>query len=117
VPTWNYVAVHVHGQPRVIDDPQRTLDVIGRLTDEHEAYIENPWSINEARPYAERLVSQIMAFEIDLLRLEGKFKLSQNRSPADRARVMQKLAGHADVDSPEMLMLMQGLYHEDGSTR
>ncbi|MGH8400280.1 MAG: FMN-binding negative transcriptional regulator [Gammaproteobacteria bacterium] len=117
VPTWNYVAVHAHGNPRFIDDPARILGIIGTLTDEHERYIENPWRIEEARPYAERLVSQIMAFEIDILRLEGKFKLSQNRLPADRAGVLRALAGARQGHNQELLEMMQALYTTDGDLR
>lgn len=117
VPTWNYVAVHAHGQPRCIDDPQQILAIIGRLTDEHEAWIDNPWSVDEARSYAERLVSQIMAFELDIARLEGKFKLSQNRLPDDRAGVLRALTDAADQQDQELLVMMQSLYTADGNTR
>lgn len=117
VPTWNYVAVHVHGTARIMEDPRRTLEIIGRLTDEHEAYIEPPWGIREAQSYAEKLVPQILGFEIDIVRLEGKFKLSQNRSDADRASVMRQLIERSDTISQELLALMQNLYREDGSTR
>jgi transcriptional regulator len=117
VPTWNYVAIHVHGNPRAIDDPERIFEIIGALTDEHERYIENPWRIDEARPYAERLVAQIMAFEIDIVHLEGKFKLSQNRLAGDRIGVMRTL-GTSNRDAHlEMLEMMKTLYTDDGVQR
>ncbi|MGH8372223.1 MAG: FMN-binding negative transcriptional regulator [Gammaproteobacteria bacterium] len=117
VPTWNYVAIHVHGNPRAIDDPERIFEIIGVLTDEHERYIENPWRIDEARPYAERLVAQIMAFEIDIVRLETKFKLSQNRLPGDRVGVMGALGASSLDTHQEMLELMKILYTDDGAQR
>ena len=117
VPTWNYVAVHAHGRPQVHEDPPTILNYIGRLTDEHEAYIGPPWSVREAQAYAEKLASQVLAFEIPIERFEGKFKLSQNRPAADRAGVMREFrkSGHTAVR--EMLELMDGLYREDGRTR
>src|SRR5690242_11718741 len=90
VPTWNYVAVHAHGRPKTLTDPKALLALIGRLTDEHEAYIENPWSVREAQAHAERLAAHIVGFELPIERLEGKFKLSQNRQPGDRAGVMRE---------------------------
>lgn len=117
VPTWNYVAVHAHGTPRTVEEPQRSLQMISRLTDEHEAYFKNPWKVDEARDYADKLVSQVLAFELDISRLEGKFKLSQNRAPPDRKGVMQALAENHRDEAAEMLEMMQILYCDDGSHR
>lgn len=117
VPTWNYVAIHAHGLPRTTGEPAALLEMIGRLTDEHEAYIERPWSVREARGHAERLVTQIIGFELPIERLEGKYKLSQNRSDGDRAGVLREFA-RSDRDSvKEMLGLMRGLYTEMGQRR
>jgi len=117
VPTWNYVAVHVHGRPQPLFEPARLLALIGRLTDEHEAYIEKPWSIREAQDYAERLAGHILGFELEIEGLEGKFKLSQNRSDGDRAGVLRELAKSQDGGVQEMLELMCGIYKEDGTFR
>ena len=116
VPTWNYVAVHAHGTPKTMADPAALLKLIGTLTDEHEAYIERPWNVQEAQPHAERLTPHILGFELPIERLEGKFKLSQNRPPADRAGVMREFAKSEDSGVKEMLGLMQGLYTPDGRT-
>lgn len=117
VPTWNYVAVHVHGRPKPISDPIPLLGLIGRLTDEHEAYIEKPWSIREAQAHAEHLVEHILGFELAIESIEGKFKLSQNRSDGDRAGVLRELAKSQSDAAREMLALMRGLYTEDGRAR
>ncbi len=114
VPTWNYVAVHAHGRPRTLTDPQALLALIGRLTDEHEAYIERPWSVREAQAHAERLAAHIVGFELEIERLEGKFKLSQNRQPGDRAGVMREFRKNSHPAVQEMLAMMDGLYGEDG---
>ncbi|HLW74077.1 MAG TPA: FMN-binding negative transcriptional regulator [Gammaproteobacteria bacterium] len=117
VPTWNYVAVHAHGTPKTTEDPTALLKLIGTLTDEHEAYIEKPWSVREAQAHAERLTPHILGFEIPIERLEGKFKLSQNRPAHDRARVMREFGKSTDSGVKEMLGLMQGLYTADGNRR
>ena len=117
VPTWNYVAVHVRGRPRLVEGRDALLALIGRLTDQHEAYIDRPWSIREAQAHAERLAEHIMGFELPIENLEGKFKLSQNRSDGDRAGVLKELAKSRDSGIAEMLELMRGLYKEDGTFR
>ena len=117
VPTWNYVAVHAHCVPKPIREAGALLACIGRLTDEHEAYIENPWRIAEAEAHAEQLLPHIMGFELPLSKLEGKFKLSQNRSAADRAGVLREFARSRDSGIQEMLELMRELYKEDGDFR
>jgi transcriptional regulator len=117
VPTWNYVAVHAHGRPIASDDPAKILNVIGTLTDEHEAYIERPWSVQEAQAYAERLAPQVLAFEIGIAKLEGKFKLSQNRPPADRAGVMREFRKIDDSAHREMREMMEALYTLKGADR
>lgn len=117
VPTWNYVAIHVHGTPQPVTEPARLLEMIGRLTDEHEAYIEAPWSIREAQAHAEHLAKHILGFELPIRELEGKFKLSQNRSDGDRAGVLREFAKLRRDDVAEMLDLMRGLYTEDGRPR
>lgn len=117
VPTWNYVAIHAQGIPQPVLQPSRLLEMIGRLTDEHEAYIERPWSMREAQAHAEHLAQHILGFELPIETLEGKFKLSQNRSDGDRAGVLRELAKSRDSGLQEMLELMRGLYREDGQLR
>lgn len=100
VPTWNYTAVHAHGSPRVITEPDALIAMIGRLTDTHEVGIEPPWAVPEAGAYAVRLLGGVVGFELPIERLEGKFKLSQNRDPEDRRRVRAALAAdpaHAEI--------------------
>jgi len=117
VPTWNYVAVHVHGVPRPVTGAEALLALIGRLTDEHEAYIEQPWSIREAQAHAEHLARHILGFTLEIESLEGKYKLSQNRSDGDRAGVLREFAKLGSDDAGEMLELMHGLYTADGKRR
>lgn len=117
VPTWNYVTVHAHGRPVTTEDPAAIIHLVSALTDEHETYIERPWSIEEAQTHAAQLVGHIVGFELAIERLEGKFKLSQNRPEADRAGVMREFGKSGDTGIAEMLELMRGLYKSDGSLR
>lgn len=84
VPTWNYIAVHAYGAPRIVEEPARLLDILTRLTDRQEAARDPRWRVSDApMPYLERQLRGIVGFELPIARLEGKWKLSQNRNAAD----------------------------------
>lgn len=88
VPTWNYAVVHGHGRLRAVDDPLWLLALLERLTARHEAGRARPWAVADAPPaYIEALLRAIVGIEIVLTRLEGKWKLSQNRPAADQVAV------------------------------
>ena len=94
VPTWNYVAVHVHGVPEIIADPAAAYADQARLVEAHEAGFAEPWSLAERdRGMIERMLRSIVNFRIPIARIEGKFKLGQNKSAADRAGVISALEG------------------------
>jgi len=88
VPTWNYVTVQVRGRARLVDDPAFTRDVVTRLTAAHEATRPEPWSLDDApEPYVAGQLRGIVGLEIEITAIEGKWKVSQNRSAADRTGV------------------------------
>lgn len=92
VPTWNYVAVHVHGVPRIVDDPSECLAMQRRLVAEFEAGSETPWTMDGLpESYLAVQLRAIVNFEIPVTRIEGKFKLNQNRTAEDRAGVIASL--------------------------
>lgn len=98
VPTWNYIAVHAHGTPRIVDDSRWLRRLVDDLTDWHEARQPAPWRVADAPDeFIAQMIDAIVGLEIPVLRLKGKWKLSQNRSAADRAGVAQGLraAGRA----------------------
>ncbi|MGA8135911.1 MAG: FMN-binding negative transcriptional regulator [Pseudomonas gingeri] len=108
VPTWNYVAVHAYGQAEVFDDADRLLNLVSALTDRHEAGRDKPWKVADApAPYIESMLKAIVGFAIPIQRLEGKRKLSQNRSAADQAGVQQGLAASADSQDQTLAQLMR----------
>ncbi len=84
VPTWNYVAVHVGGTVRFIDDPAFLRAHLARLTSRHEGDRGSDWSIGDApEEYVTRQLRAIVGVSIEIARIEGKWKVSQNRSAAD----------------------------------
>ena len=93
VPTWNYVAVHVYGTVRFIDDRDFLMHHLDALTDQHESSHEHPWAMHDApQDFLEGLARAIVGVEIDITRLEGKWKMSQNRSSADIDGVIEGLS-------------------------
>ena len=99
VPTWNYVLVAVHGTLRVHDDAAWTRDVVERLTRAHEDGRPEPWAVSDAPDrYIEGQLKAIVGLEVEIQRVEAKWKLSQNRSPEDVARVITGLASGSDDD-------------------
>ena len=106
-PTWNYTAVHAYGAPRLIEDPARVHALLGALTGKHEAAIAAPWllpGMDDA--YIVKQMRGIVAFEIPITRLEGKFKLNQNRSAADQAGVVAALSESPDAPARAVADLM-----------
>ena len=85
VPTWNYRVVHAYGKITIYDDEKYVRALVGRLTKKHEANQPKPWKMSDApRDYMEMMVKSIVGIEIEITRLIGKFKLSQNRENRDR---------------------------------
>ena len=101
VPTWNYSAVHVYGLLRAIDDRDWLRKLVGDLTDAHEAGRAEPWKVEDApADYLDALLRGIVGIEVQIARIEGKAKLSQNRIEVDRAGVVTGLreqGGDADL--------------------
>ena len=93
VPTWNYVVVHAHGSPTFIDDRGWLRAHVEALTNEHEAHRAPPWAVRDApSDFVENLLAGIVGIEIPISRLTGKWKLSQNRTAADREGVVRGLS-------------------------
>jgi transcriptional regulator len=96
VPTWNYTAVHLSGPVRVHHDPGWLRTAVEELTDEHERAREEPWHVSDAPgSYIDGQLRGIVGVELTVTGVEGKAKLSQNRSRADREGVVDGLRGSA----------------------
>ena len=88
VPTWNYLAVHAAGKARVIEDAHWLRQHLHQLTDQHEASMESPWSVDDApEDFTTGLVKAIVGVEIEIETLTGKLKASQNQPERNRAGV------------------------------
>jgi transcriptional regulator len=99
VPTWNYILVAVHGTVRVHDDEDWTRDLVERLTHAHEDERAEPWSVTDApEPYIAGQLRAIVGIEIEIDRIEAKWKLSQNRSAADVDGAIEGLREGSDSD-------------------
>jgi transcriptional regulator len=96
VPTWNYVAVHASGTPHPIEDAALVHDVVARTAAVYEGGAKEPWTPDAApAPFIAGLQRAIVAFELPIARLTGKWKLSQNKSAEDRAGVVAGLRAEA----------------------
>jgi transcriptional regulator len=94
VPTWNYEAVHLTGPVTFHRDPEWLRALVTRLTQRHEAGREHPWAVSDAPPeYIDGQLRAIVGVELTVRSVEGKRKLSQNRSEQDRAGVVAGLRG------------------------
>ena len=96
VPTWNYVAVHAYATPRLRDDQQFLRDHLESLTHVHETARERSWKVTDApEAFIAQQLKAIVGIEMQIDRLEGKWKMSQNRADADIDGVIRGLEGSA----------------------
>jgi len=92
VPTWNYAVVHAHGRARLLHDPEQLEPLVRSLVEHHEQSRPHPWAMALPADYQAQMLAAIVGFEIEITRLEGKLKLSQNRSANDRQNVLEALS-------------------------
>jgi transcriptional regulator len=108
VPTWNYAVVHASGPLRVIHDQKWLCAFINQLTDHFESARPEPWKVNDAPvDYMNRQFRAIVGLEIRLNKLQGKWKLSQNKSPSDRHAVVSGLQATGDATALVLADLMR----------
>ncbi len=107
VPTWNYAVVHVHGLPKLIEDESECAEILRRMTAAHESHFLAPWEFDASDDTHARLLDMIVGFEIEITAIQGKFKLSQNRSEEDRERVIERLGQTGSMQQGELARLMQ----------
>jgi transcriptional regulator len=98
--------VHAYGAPRVIDDHDTLYRMLEALVDTHEAAFAQPWRMDLPNDYMDKMMRAVVGFEIEIARLEGKLKLSQNRSEEDRRRVAEMLGESQDPLSVEVAAMM-----------
>jgi transcriptional regulator len=103
VPTWNYAVVHAYGSLKVIQDEQWLLKTVEKLTAIHEARSPVPWKVGDApADFIKSQLKGIVGMELKIRRLEGKWKVSQNRTEEEREGVIE---GLTKLNTPESLAM------------
>lgn len=115
VPTWNYTAVHVYGAPTIIDDDTTIRKMLSELVANHESGRDPEWQMALPEDYMQKMVKSIVVFEIPIDRVEGKFKMSQNRSAADQTSVIAHLSASPDPLEQETADIMRSLQKVESS--
>jgi transcriptional regulator len=109
LPTYNYLAVHAHGHPRVLEDPDVVLGHLGELVNVHEQRFPPPWSLSAvAEDYVAERLPHITAFRFQIDSLQGKRKLSQNRTAEDRDGIIGGLRERGGDDDLAIAEAMAG---------
>ena len=108
VPTWNYAVVHAFGYLKVMEDADWLRAHVESLTTIHEAGAARPWAVSDApAEYVASQIKGIVGFEMKIERLEGKWKVSQNRSESDRRGVVKGLDALGSAEAGEMARLVE----------
>jgi len=103
VPTWNYAVVHAYGRPEVKRDAGWLRRHVGELTAQQERSTAKPWAVSDApQRYIETMLRGIVGFRFAITRLEGKWKMSENREVPDRHGVVAGLGARGGADDLEM---------------
>ena len=104
VPTWNYVTIHAYGPVEFFDDTERLRAVVTRLTEREEHARAEPWAVTDApADFIDGMLRGIVGFALPIARLEGKWKMSQNRPAQDRAGVVAGLEADGVDDVAELI--------------
>lgn len=111
VPTWNYVAVHATGVFKSVQDRPGLEESVGRLTHQHEESLPQPWQPDFSTAYSDQMLKRIVAFEIEITSLQGKWKLNQNHPENRRRRVAEQLKTLGGDNN----LQIAGLMDEDNS--
>jgi transcriptional regulator len=108
VPTWNYAVVHAYGRPEVMNDKAWLRRHVAELTAQQEAHASAPWALSDApETYVDVMLRGIVGIRLPVARLEGKWKMSQNREAEDRAGVERGFAARAEGDDLELAQMVR----------
>jgi transcriptional regulator len=107
VPTWNYVTVHAYGKMQIIEDEVALLDIVRQTVQRYEQAMPRPWSFDPSSIFTKRLLAQIVGFRVEIEKIEGKWKLSQNQPVERREKVVRVLRRQDDESAQSVAALMQ----------
>ena len=120
VPTWNYAAVHAYGRPAIMDGADWMRRHVAELTDQRERRSADqqpgskPWALSDApEDYVQAMMRGIVGFRFEITRLEGKWKMSQNRETRDRSGVVAGLSARGHGDDAAIAALVSGAVPQD----
>ena len=105
-PTWNYAAVHAYGTCTLLEDADATLSLLAQLTDRYDADSADPDGPVQSEETKRRTLAGLVAFRMEISEIQGKFKLSQNRSAADQQRIIARLGQSDDPAAHALSGLM-----------
>jgi transcriptional regulator len=109
VPTWNYIAVHAYGKPQVMQDKDWLRRHVEELTVQQEAGEAHPWKVGDApESYIDVMLRGIVGFRFDIARLEGKWKMNQNRELRDRVTTAEGLERRGQGEDAQVAAVMRG---------
>ncbi len=106
VPTWNYIAVHAYGIPQIIKEGHETEMLLESMFQEFEKSYKAQYDELDS-DYKNKLLKGIVAFEIKVTRLEGKFKLSQNKTSGERERIIDSLKSQPEKVKSDLTKFMK----------
>ncbi len=113
VPTWNYASVHAHGTLEVVEDAAEAQGIMDALVHRFESARAAPWRFERDARERDALMGAIVPFRMRIRRIDAKFKLSQNRSRDDRARVIAALRAEGHPEAGETADWMQRYANPD----
>lgn len=107
VPTWNYAVVHVHATLTPVQEPDALLGILEQLTRQHEATQPHPWQVGDApADFTHKLLEHIVGVRLEIKRMQGKWKVSQNQPETNRAKVASALSASTNSVSQAMATLI-----------
>jgi transcriptional regulator len=107
VPTWNYAAVHVYGTLHVVRDEEALAKILADFVAFYESALPRPWTFDANSDFAGKMMKAVVGFRIEISRIEGKWKLNQNRPQEQRQRVVRVLDTFTDDNSRGVADLMK----------
>ena len=107
VPTWNYVAVHAYGALKLIEDKTELARILAVTVEKYEGHRSPPWPFDAGTDFHQKLLDGIVGFEVEITRLEGKWKLNQNHPPERRQRVIAALLEASGENNDAVAKLME----------
>jgi transcriptional regulator len=117
VPTWNYTAVHVYGWFEIVESHAATVQIVRDYVSFYEQRMPRPWTIDDGDPFVDKLARSVVAFKIEISRIEGKKKLSQNQPRERREKVIDALSLRRDENSQAIAAQMaQNLAQREDQT-